>query len=332
MPQKQYLDDNGNPIAAPQKQYLDDSGNPVVPKRGAAPNNPTVTISAALPRNAEGWFADAERDLRQGGSRTAVGRILGHLQGRGDKGYSGLESGVSKGTAEFMGSPELGALQVAKGGTETATGHPVKGAGNIIGGVLKAGTIPGAMMAGPEAKAAEAIIPSTERAGQILNSVEQVAKDVPVALTDTHTAINEFLKHAESGGTQPKVITDLLRRITPKNGVSSPLTYEDARRFYQNISRMSDAELSTLNPNMRRLMGGIKEAFKKDIGDAADLVGQKANYYKGLKEYAKAAKLERAAAEMKKWAIRAAGTAALGAAAYKGAKMAGGVGKALMPQ
>jgi hypothetical protein len=288
-----------------------------------------AVLMAAPPRTMEGWFGDAENDLREGGSRTGVGRILGRLQGRGDKGYTGLESGVSKGVADFMGSPETGALQVAKGVSEVPS-HPVKGAGNVVGGLLKAATIPGTMMAGPEVEAVGAAIPSTEKAAKILGDVAEHANNVPVRLTNTWPAMDEFIKYAKSGGTQPKVITDMLARLDDLNKGSN-MTYEEARRFYTNISRLSDAEMSTLNPNMRRLMGGVKEAFKKDIGDAAGQVNQAANYYKGLKEYAKAAKLEKAAADMWKWALRLGGLAALGAAGVEGAKMAGGVGKALIP-
>ncbi len=293
------------------------------------PAKPVDILKAAPPRNAEGWFGDAEKDLREGGARTGVGRILGNMQGRGSRGYSGLESGVSKETADFMGSPELGALQVAKGVSELPS-HPVKGAGNVIGGTLKAATIPGMMMAGPEVKAAGELIPSTEKAAKILGDVAEHANNVPVRMNNTWPALDEFLLYAHSGGTQPKVITDMLSRLDDLQ--KGPMTYEDARRFYTNISRLSDQEMSTLNPNMRRLMGGVKEAFKKDIGDAAGQVNQAANYYKGLKEYAKAAKLEKAADEMWKWALRLGATAAIGGAGYEGVKMAGGVGKALTPQ
>ena len=293
------------------------------------PTTPGAVLMAAPPRTTEGWFGVAEKDLREGGSRTGVGKILGTMQGRGDKGYTGLESGVSKGVADFMGSPETGALQVAKGVSEVPS-HPVKGAGNVVGGLLKAATIPGTMMAGPEVEAVGAAIPSTEKAAKILGDVAEHANNVPVRMKNTWPALEEYLKYQHSGGAPSKVITDMLARMDDFN--KGPMTYEDARRFYTNISRLSDQEMSTLNPNMRRLMGGVKEAFKKDIGDAAGQVNQAANYYKGLKEYAKAAKLEKAAGEMWKWAIRLGGTAALGAAGYEGVKLAGGIGGHLIPQ
>ena len=166
---------------------------------------------------------------------------------------------------------------------------------------MKAATIPGTMMGGPEAEAVGGLIPSTEKAAKILGDVAEHANNVPVQMKQTWPALDEFMKYADSGGTQPKVITDMLARMDDFH--KGPMTYEDARRFYTNISRLSDQEMSTLNPNMRRLMGGVKEAFKKDIGDAAGQVNQAANYYKGLKEYAKAAKLEAAAGKMLKWAF-----------------------------
>jgi hypothetical protein len=304
----------------------------------AALPTPGAVLMAAPPRTTEGWFEDAERDLREGGRRTGVGRVLGYMQGQGDKGYDGLESGVSKGMADFMGSPVLGALQFAKGVSETpvvagVTGqpmHPVKAAGNMVGGILRAATIPGMVMGGPEAEAVGGLIPSTEKAAKILGDVAEYANNVPVRMKNTWPALEEYLKYQHSGGAPSKVITDMLARMDDFN--KGPMTYEDARRFYTNISRLSDQEMSTLNPNMRRLMGGVKEAFKKDIGDAAGQVNQAANYYKGLKEYAKAAKLEKAAGKMWKWAILLGGTAALGAAGYEGVKLAGGIGGHLIPQ
>ncbi|MGD0771717.1 MAG: hypothetical protein ABSC05_02730 [Candidatus Solibacter sp.] len=287
---------------------------------------PVAAFLPAPPRTTEGWFGDAEKDLREGGQRTGVGKALGYMQGRGNKGYSGLgEDGVG----DFMGSPELGMLQVGKGISEIPS-HPVKAAGNVIGGILKAATIPSMVMAGPEIKAVGELLPSTEKAAQIFKDVAESANNVPVRMKNTWPALDEFMKYAESGGTKPKVITDMMTRLDDFQ--KGPMTYEDARRFYTNISRLSDQELSTLNPNMRRLMGGVKEAFKKDIGDAAAEVNQAANYYKGLKEYARGAKLEKAASEMWKWALRLGGTAALGAAGYEGVKMAGGVGRSLVPQ
>ena len=288
---------------------------------------PTATIG---PAEKPSWFDQAEQDFRQGGNRTAVGKVLGTMQGRGDKGFTGIDAGVKPAVADFMGSPELGTLQVAKGVSEVPS-HPGKALGDVVGGTLKAATIPAMVAGAPAAESvAGALIPSTEKAAKMLADVAADANDVPVQFTRTWPALDEFMAYAKSGGTQPKVISDLLARMDDLQ--KGPITYEDARRFYSNISRLSDSELSTLNPQMRRLMGGVREAFKHDIGTAADQVDQAGKYYGAMKQYARAARLSEASKNMVDWAKKLVGTAALGAAGYEGFKHAGAISGALAPR
>src|SRR5258708_37570889 len=88
---------------------------------GAVPADPLpaatsgATLSAA---QAPSWGSDLENDLREGGGRTVVGRFLGRMQGRGEQGYSGLESGVNPAVANYVGSPELGAAHMISGAQE----------------------------------------------------------------------------------------------------------------------------------------------------------------------------------------------------------------------
>ena len=96
----------------------------------------------ATPASAENpltqYFQQVGQDLSQGGSKTGIGRILETLRGRGDKGFSGLNSGVSEGTGNFMGSPEMGIAQALQGAASTPQ-HPVAGPVNVLIGVLKLG-------------------------------------------------------------------------------------------------------------------------------------------------------------------------------------------------
>lgn len=258
------------------------------------------------------WLEDVEHDIRGGGSRTVIGRGLGRLQGRGARGYSGLESGVSPETADFMGSVPLGMTKVAQGIVEIPK-HPVRGVGKVIGGALQTATIPSAFAGGPIASKAVEAIPSAEYAGYLLQSVERDAGHLPVDLKRSADAILRVKELADRGGTMPQAIRKLLARATEPGGKS--LTFSEMRDFYSNITRLSAKEQQGLTPVVRRQLGITAAALKLDIGDAAQQAGRAADYYKGLKEYASAAKLQRTAQELGKWAIRAAGVGATAALA-----------------
>lgn len=286
---KQYLDDSGNPTASPAKTYLDDSGNPIGQQGHAAPHG---TLSAA-PKPS--WLDDAENDLREGGSRTVVGRTLGKLQGRGDKGYSGLESGVSKGAAEFVGSPELGAVETAKGVSQMRE-HPVKGAWNAAKGVAHMAEIPGMVVGAPTSEEAPAFLtkileklPTATRGAKRLNEVEEVAGELPVEMSRTIEHLGRASDLADTGATLPGPVKKLLKAFNRGDEID----YATARDFYSNLSHLSSKDNMALTPSMRRQVGLIVQALRDDIGDTAAQVDQASKYYAGMKDYARAMKAAR---------------------------------------
>lgn len=260
------------------------------------------------------FLDDLDADLRQGGTRTFLGRALGAAQGRGDKGYTGLESGGTKATADFMGSVPLGAVKTAQGIAEMHD-HPVNGTLKTLSGVSQMAMIPSMVMGGPGASAAIEAVPSRKFAAELFKDVSENAGNVPVVLTKSGAELTRFKELADAGGTMPKAVTRLLSRArssyTPGG---KPLTYDEARDIYSNLSSLSAEDVSRLNPVMRRQMGIVTNALKDDIGDAAAQAGQAAKYYAAMKNYAQASKLLRAAKVIGKWA--AAGTGA--GAAYEG--------------
>lgn len=269
---------------------------------------PTGELRAVRP-SVRGWLSEAEDDLRHGGSATIVGRTLGRMQGRGDKGYSGLEASTSPGAADFMGSMPLGAVKTAEGAVDYWTGHPLKGAGEALSGEAQMATLPGMVMAGPEADATIQAIPSRPWAQKMFDSIAQDAGKVPVNPTRSYQQIQRFLQLTQRGGTKPKVISDLVDRMQQFG--KGPLTYNEARDFYSNLTRLSSEDLSTLNPVMRRQMSAVARAFSQDVADAAAKVGRASDYWSAMKNYAKASKLREAAQMMmKKFVIPAIGGAA----------------------
>jgi hypothetical protein len=285
----------------------------------AQPQQPTATVGASPSRGVTGYLQDAEKDLTQGGSRTIIGKGLGYLQGGGDKGYSGLNSGVSPEQAQAMGSVPLGLTTMAIG----ASKGPVKGAPDMAAGALQASTLPTSFVA-PEASQAAGelaqagsatvagkVLPSAMKANAagLLQSVAHDANAVPVQLQNAGDAalrLMDWQKKTQLGPT----INKFLNRITnPKMG---PLNYEDARDFYQLLGRLSVDETNRLAPPVRRDLVQMVVGLKQDIGDAADTVGKAADYYQGMGEYAKASRLQDWYDLAKKYAINT-GLGAVGA-------------------
>lgn len=93
----------------------------------------TGTISARpigdYPR--QEYLQDVETDIRKGTTATIIGKLLKMM------GAKGLESGTSKGVADFMGSPALGPVDLVRSSQEMISGHPIKATNKLISGAMK---------------------------------------------------------------------------------------------------------------------------------------------------------------------------------------------------
>lgn len=279
----------GERVAAGGNQ-IDPATGERVKQKGPAPV--TATLSAA-PKPS--WLDDAGNDLREGGSRTVVGRALGRMQGRGDKGYTGLESGVSKGAADIVGSPELGAVETVQGLAKMKE-HPLKGAWDTVKGVAHMAEIPSMVMGGAATEEAPAVIssvieklPTAARGAKRLNDVMEVAGELPVNLARTSEHLLRASDLADTGATLPGPIKKLLKVFNK----GQEIDYATARDFYSNLSHLSSKDNMALTPSMRRQVALIVHAMKDDIGDTAGQVDKAAQYYAGMKDYARAMKAAR---------------------------------------
>lgn len=263
----------------------------------ADPDIPRATMTAA-PTGIVPWFQDAENDLRQGGNRTIVGRALGHMQGNGDKGYSGLQSGVSPETAEYMGSPELGLTRALKGAAEVGTGQIWQGGKDVVSGGLQAATIPSAFAVGPEAsavanKAWEKIpIPTQAKAGKLFEQTMGKAADLPVDTTASSDPLMRAYEMGERGMARPKVVNQMVRRLTSPD--AEPMTYREARDFASSLSRQSSTEGQKLTPAMKSKVGELSHAFNEDVGRTAQGAGVGEQYQNAMKGYHRAMQLRKA--------------------------------------
>ncbi|HXF12277.1 MAG TPA: hypothetical protein VN517_03945 [Terriglobales bacterium] len=292
----------------------------------STPAPPTAHMSATP---AQPWLTQLDEDLRQGGSRTFVGRTLGHMQGRGDKGYTGLESGTTPATADFMGSVPLGAVKMAQGVAETPQ-HPIAGPLKAVSGLLQAGTIPSAFMGGPAADAAieaapgmaekawDTLVPTRAKAGKLFNKVMDSAGDQPVTISPNTMAPLERTQQLAMAGGKPFGAADkLYQRIQTIN----PLTYREARDFSQNMS-LSPEEKMGLKKSMRYEVPRLAKSFNEDVGNAAAAAGKGEEYGNAMNMYRRASRN----ASIGKGLLKYGGRAALGAAGAGGLYE---VGKAL---
>lgn len=154
----------------------------------------------------------------------------------------------------------------------------------MAGGALETA----AELALPVAEAAQAI-PQTARAAKNFQAVMGAAKDLPVDITAPGNVALRIQQLAERGGSMPMAVRKFLVRITdPDQG---PLTYEQARDFASNISRLSANEYGRLTPVISREVANLRVALNQAIGQTASRAGKGAEYAAAMNEYAKAMRL-----------------------------------------
>lgn len=266
-----------------------------------------------------GYLNDLESDVRYGSDITMPGKILKAL------GAKGTNSGVSEETANRIASPVLGALHAAQGVAETPQ-HPVAGPLKAIGGVLDAASLPASFMA-PEVGEATAqgatdavdaagnalrhFRPAAvkEQAGQLFSAVAKNANDAPVQLTRSGDQALELMKWQRTTQLGP-TINKFLNRITAPN--KGPLTYDEARQFYQVFGDMSVNEKLNLPGAVKFTLNRLRLGLKDDIGDTAAQAGKAAEYYKAMGDWSSAKRMEDVYSVIKKYAIRGALAAAGG--------------------
>jgi hypothetical protein len=239
------------------------------------------------------------------------------------QGFVNNEAGIGATTGAVAGGAIAGPVGAAAGGAfggavgEAAREHAT-GEKPDSTKVTKSALLGG--LAGP-AEELGAAIPLKSKAGALLASVSEKAGNVPVDLSQSAEHILRVKDLADAGGSMPMSINKMLRRVTdPAKG---PLTYSEARDFYSNITRLSADEMQRLTPVMRAQVGKVAGALKDDIGQAAAKVGKAADYYAGIKQYAKAAQLQRAAEKMGNYLLKATALAIGGEGVYQ-------VGKAVV--
>lgn len=150
-------------------------------------------------------------------------------------------------------------------------------------------------------------IPTTAKAGKLFDEVMSAAKDVPVNLTRTQPALERVAQLTDAGAPVQTAPNKLLLRSQTIN----PLSYQDARDFYSNISQLSAQDKLAMNGPMKRAVNSLRVALKDDIGDTASSVGKGPQYYKAMSQYKNALRLQNAGKTVAKGAATAAGAGAV---------------------
>jgi hypothetical protein len=182
-----------------------------------------------------------------------------------------------------------------------------QGAGQALTAIAASG-IPKAAGAVSEA------IPSASRAGAALSEVKSAAASVPIDMSKVGNTAMDIYTQSQRGAQLPQAVGKLIRRVTAPD--SAPLTYEEAKDFQSNISRLSANEQMRLNPNTKRLVGQLNQDLKGSLQDAADTVGKGQQFQQAMKEYHHAMQLK----GFSEAAIDAAWKAALTGVGLYGAK------------
>lgn len=173
------------------------------------------------------------------------------------------------------------------------------------------------------AAAAKDALPSARlaNAGEAFQAVSKVAGKHTVPVTSgLSDSLLQYQQLVDAGGSRSLAVSKLLNRVTdPTKG---PLTYDEARLFQSNISRLSADEAQRLTPVMKRQVGQIASELNGAVENTAASTGQLAKFQSAMKEYSAAKTLEARMEVLKKYGIKA-GLAALGGgAAAAGAKLA----------
>jgi hypothetical protein len=233
------------------------------------------------------WAENVSNDIKYGTDVTGVGTVLKKM------GAHGVYNGNSEAVGDYMASLPLGLLRTAKGEAEvTQSGKTWQGTKDIVGGATQAAQIPAAFLGGPAteagadaaATAGTKVFGSVEKAGQLFDEVSAAAKDQPIELSDeVYDALNKVKQLSDAGakGT-PRVASKLANRL---NNQDEELYWDEARRFYSNISRLSANEYNSMAPQMQRAVGQLGRALGDVLSDSATAAGKGDEYNQAMQLY-----------------------------------------------
>jgi polyhydroxyalkanoate synthesis regulator phasin len=225
---------------------------------------------------------------------------------------------------EWGGKALAGAFGMSAPGPYSPGREAVEHPGTTLATAAISAAMPAIIAAAPKVPGivARGLGISAERGGQ---NIQAATKAASGATVNTEAAGQNALRMTElqsAGATMPRAATRFLQRVTdPAQG---DLTFEEARDFYSNLSRLSANEYGRLTPTMQRQLGGMTKALHQALVASAETVGAGEQYQQGMSEFAKASRaaarweqLKPALMQTLRWATGVGAGASAGAAAYR---------------
>lgn len=203
------------------------------------------------------WLESAKNDLNNGTDATGIGRLYKSMGGHG------LNVGTS--AQDFLPKIQQFASVLLGGpGTAETVGPPLTD---------ELAKLP------PSAKLA--------KAGQLFNEVSTKVGEDTVQVTDRLKDAMDAIKE-NIGGTKPPVLNQLMDRMVANGPGDSilPLTYNEARSAYHNLSDLTATDRMSMNKNMSRLLGEFKGALGEAISKTAESGGKLDQYRQAMSTFA----------------------------------------------
>lgn len=182
-----------------------------------------------------------------------------------------------------------------------------------------------AEMAVPIVRGAQAIntVMRTGPAAAKFAEVAKAANQIPVDLEAPGRVALRIADLAQRGGGSnfgPAPVRQFIQWATdPKK---ANMTYEVAKDFASNISKLSSKEMAALPDSMKYQIHELRVVLNKAVGEAAAKAGKGREYAEAMTEFARAKKLQRLFIEGAKYALPAAGVT--GGGMWLADKLAGG--------
>ena len=126
--------------------------------------------------------------------------------------------------------------------------------------------------------------------GAAINAAADAARtaDVAVDFAPVVQQAQRIRELASRGGVMPKAVRNMLQYADK----GERITFDVARDFSSNISRLSANEFQKLTPALQREIVQLRSALGNALQAGAEQAGKGAEYAGGLKEYASAKKAE----------------------------------------
>ena len=150
----------------------------------------------------------------------------------------------------------------------------------------------GEMMLGgaPAARQIAGAIPSAVRAGEKFQDVMGAARNVVIDNAEAGDTALRIAQLAEHGGSMPMAVRKFINYSTDPN--KPQMTYEVARDFASNISRLSVDEYKRMTPVVAREVAKLAAKLNQANAKAAQAAGKGAEYKSAMREYARAKRIE----------------------------------------